>query len=84
MGHLLQQVATGATATASCAAVDPNDFAISGDAIVLTNAGNTGNIPLRTDSNRKWMDLTINGGRTGQPITFQAVAMCYDNPPLNP
>jgi len=77
--------ATGATATASCAAVDPNDFAISGDALVLQNAGNTGIFRSEptTPTGDGWI-VTINGGSTGQPITFQAVAICYDNPPINP
>jgi hypothetical protein len=76
--------AAGATATATCAnapVTDTNDFAISGDALVLTNFGSVTGIfrSEPTATGNGWM-VTLNGGSTGQPITFQAVAICFENP----
>jgi hypothetical protein len=74
--------AAGATATATC--VEENDFAISGGVLVLNNFANINNIfrSEPTATGNGWI-VTLNGGMA-QPITFQAVAICYDNPPPNP
>jgi hypothetical protein len=73
--------AAGATAIANCR---DNDFAISGDALILNNAGSINNIfrSEPTPTGNGWI-VTLNGGReTAEGITFQAVALCFDNPPL--
>ena len=74
--------AAGATATATC--VEENDFAISGGVLVLNNFANINNIfrSEPTATGNGWI-VTLNGGMA-QPITFQAVAICFDNPPPNP
>ena len=67
------------TATATC--VDPNDFAISGDALVTDNANQIDDIfeSEPTASGNGWQ-VTIEGGTGGSAVTFQAVAICFDNP----
>jgi hypothetical protein len=72
------------TSIASC--IDPtdpttdNNFIISGDARVHSNAG-VSNVfrsePLEAGDG--WM-VQMSGGNTGNPISFQAVAICFDNP----
>jgi hypothetical protein len=74
----------GNTATATC--VDPtdptdlNDFAISGDALVTNNQERIDDIfsSEPTTSGNGWV-VTIEGP-SANPVTFQAVAICFDNP----
>ena len=67
------------TATVTC--VDSNDFAISGDALVTNNANQIDDIfeSEPTASGNGWQ-VTIEGGTGGSAVTFQAVAICFDNP----
>jgi hypothetical protein len=68
------------TATALCN-LTPNDFAISGDALVFSGAqGIQG--PFRSEptaSGDGW-SVTVGGGSGANTVTFGAVAICFNNP----
>ena len=67
------------TATATCTG---NDFAISGDALVTSGAGNIDTVfrSEPTASGNGWrVQIEAGSGGSGQ-TTFQAVAVCFANP----
>jgi hypothetical protein len=74
------------TATATCVnpadPTDLNDFAISGDALVTNNSNQIDDIfrSEPTASGNGWQ-VTIEGGSGANgAVTFQATALCFDNP----
>ena len=69
---------TGVTATATCTG---NDFAISGDARIISGAQGI-QCPFRsepTSSGNGW-SVTVGGGNGANTVAFGTVAVCFANP----
>jgi hypothetical protein len=68
------------TATALCT-MTPNDFAISGDALVFSGAqGIQGPFRSEPTATGNGWSVTLGGGNGGNAVTFGATAICFNNP----
>ena len=68
------------TTTALCN-LTPNDFAISGDARIFSNAaGLTSQFRSEPTTSGNGWSVTIGGGNGGNAVTFGTVAICFNNP----